>query len=149
MALSKASSDEDRTRFFRLSLVILEELTSILRDLLKQEICPTQIFNILKRQKFKKIPPVQLGIIKNAKIEGYTKFDITLLCTILRNYCQHIQQPTQSWKMTQTPAQNEITLHQFYLTEKTTEFASQLEFITPTELATLYTGTTLTIKEIK
>lgn len=110
MALSKASSDEDRTRFFRLSLVILEELTPILRDLLKQEICPTQIFNKLKRQKFKKIPPVQLVLIQNAKTKGYTEFDITLLCTILRNYCPHIQQPTQSWKMTQTPAQNEITL---------------------------------------
>lgn len=110
MALSKASSDEDRTRFFRLSLVILEELTPILRDLLRKEICPTQIFNKVKQQKLKQLPHAQLILIQNAKIEGYTKFDITLLCMLLRNYCPNIQQPTQSWTMTQMPAQNEITL---------------------------------------
>lgn len=110
MALSKASSDEDRTRFFRLSLIILDELTPILRDLLSKEICPSQILNRVKQQKLKQIQPVQLLLIQNAKIDGYKKFDITLLCTLLRNYCPNIQQPTQSWEMTQIPAQNEITL---------------------------------------
>lgn len=110
MALSKTSSDEDRTRFFRLSLVILEELTPILRDLLRKEICPSQILNTVRQQKFKKIQLVQLPLIKDAKTKGYTEFDITLLCTLLRNYCPHIEQPTQSWEMTQMPAQNELTL---------------------------------------
>lgn len=110
MALSKASSDEDRTRFFRLSLIILDELTPILRDLLSKEICPSQILNRVKQQKLKQIQPVQLLLIQNAKIDGYKKFDITLLCMLLRNYCPNIQQPTQSWEMTQIPAQNEITL---------------------------------------
>lgn len=110
MALSKASSDEDRTRFFRLSLIILDELTPILRDLLSKEICPSQLLNRVKQQKLKQIQPVQLLLIQNAKIDGYKKFDITLLCTLLRNYCPNIQQPTQSWEMTQIPAQNEITL---------------------------------------
>lgn len=110
MALSKASSDEDRTRFFRLSLIILDELTPILRDLLSKEICPSHILNRVLQQKPKQIQPVQLPLIHKAKTEGYKKFDITLLCTLLCNCCPNIQQPTQSWKMTQMPAQNEITL---------------------------------------
>lgn len=110
MALSKASSDEDRTRFFRLSLIILDELTPILRDLLHKEISPSHILNRVLQQKPKQIQPVQLPLIHKAKTEGYKKFDITLLCTLLCNCCPNIQQPTQSWKMTQMPAQNEITI---------------------------------------
>lgn len=63
MALSKASSDEDRTRFFRLSLIILDELTPILRDLLYKEICPSHILNRVLQQKPKQIQPVQLPLI--------------------------------------------------------------------------------------
>lgn len=110
MALSKVSSDEDRTRFFRLNLVILEELTPILRDLLHKEIYPSQILYTVKQQKFKYIQLVQVPLLKDAKTKGYREFDITLLCTLLRNYCPNLEQPTQSWEITQMPAQNEITL---------------------------------------
>lgn len=50
MALSKAVSDDDRTRFFRLISVIIEDLTTILQDLLRREIGPSQLFNRVKQK---------------------------------------------------------------------------------------------------
>lgn len=105
MALSKASSDEDRTRFFRLSLVILENLTPMLQDLLRREIQPSQIFDKVK-QNIRDFQPAQIVRIKKAKgTNSNEDFDITLLYTILRNYCPNIQPPTQGWGMSNMPAQ--------------------------------------------
>lgn len=113
MALvSKEPSDEDRTRFFRLSSVILEELTSILRDLLQNEISPSQIYIKVKQKDFKELKLEQIIIINNAKAIGcYEEFDITLLYTILRNYCPKIQPPTKKWGLQTMPdIQTETTV---------------------------------------
>lgn len=44
-SLSSKISIEDRTRLFRIILIIIEDLTQILRDLLHNEVSPTQILN--------------------------------------------------------------------------------------------------------
>lgn len=108
MASSKAVSDDDRTRFFRLISVIIEDLTTILQDLLRREIGPSQIFNRVK-QNSKKLRHNQIVLISKAKIQGYNEFDITLLYTLLRNFCPNIQPPTQNWGMSNMPAQGETT----------------------------------------
>lgn len=109
MALSKA--DEDRTRFFRLSSVILEELTPILRDLLQNEISPSQLYIKVKQKVFKELKFDQIIIINNAKAIGcYKEFDITLLYTILRNYCPNIQPPTKKWGLKTMPLLTETTV---------------------------------------
>lgn len=108
MASSKAVSDDDRTRFFRLISVIIEDLTTILQDLLRREIGPSQLFNRVK-QNSKNLRPDQIVLISNAKTQGYKEFDITLLYTLLRNFCPNIQPPTQSWGMSNMPAQGETT----------------------------------------
>lgn len=89
MASSKAVSDDDRTRFFRLILVIIEDLTTILQDLLRREIGPGQLFNRVK-QNSKYLRPDQIVLISNAKTQGYKEFDITLLYTLLRIFCPKI-----------------------------------------------------------
>lgn len=109
MALSKA--DEDRTRFFRLSSVILEELTPILQDLLQNEISPSQLYIKVKQKVFKELKFDQIIIINNAKAIGcYEEFDITLLYTILRNYCPNIQPPTKNWELNTMPLLTETTV---------------------------------------
>ena len=107
-----SGSDEDRTRFFRLNLVIIEQLTQILRDLLLNEVSPTQIFNKVKQSNyFKKLRPEQITLISDAKIRGYQDFDITLLYTLLRNVCQNISPPSQNWGVFNMPSPlNEITV---------------------------------------
>lgn len=108
MASGKAMSDENRTRFFRLISVIIEDLTTILQDLLLREISPSQLFNKVK-QNSKHLRPDQIVLISNAKTRGYKEFDITLLYTLLRNFCPNIQLPTQGWGMSNMPAHGETT----------------------------------------
>lgn len=108
MALSKASSDEDRTRFFRLSSIIIEVLTPMLQDLLQREIQPSRLFNIVK-YKTRDLRPTQINLIYNANVNGYEEFDITLLYTLLRNHCLKIQSPTKGWGMSNMPEQGEET----------------------------------------
>lgn len=108
MALSKPTSDEDRTRFFRLTLVIIEELTPMLQDFLCREVCPSQILNKVK-QDLKHLQPHQIVKVQNAKTEGYKEFDITLLYALLRNYCPNIEKPTQRWGIPSMPGHGEKT----------------------------------------
>ena len=109
---SSTGSDEDRTRFFRLSLVIIDELTQILRDLLRNEVSPAHIFNrVIKiNHLIKSLRKDQLAIISDANTLGYKEFDITLLYTLLRNVCQSITPPSQKWGVSNMPSQNEITV---------------------------------------
>ena len=104
--------DEDRTRFSRLSLIIIDVLTQILRDLLNNEVLPTQIYHKVNQSNFlKKLRTGQILIIDTAKTHGYQKFDITLLYTLLRNVCPKIQPPSQNWGVSTMPSQlNEITV---------------------------------------
>lgn len=108
MALSKPTSEEDRTRFFRLNLVIIEELTPMLQDFLLREILPRQILNIVKRD-LSHLRTHQIVQVKNAKTMGYKEFDITLLYALLRNYCPNIKKPTHGWGVQSMPKQGEIT----------------------------------------
>ena len=93
-AVSSSGSDEDRTRFFRLSLIIIDELTQILRDLLHNEVSPAHIFNrVIKiNHLIKTLRKDQIAVISDANTRGYQEFDITLLYTLLRNVCQYFFQ---------------------------------------------------------
>lgn len=106
MALSKPTSDEDRTRFFRLNLVIIEELTPMLQDFLLREVRPSQILNIVKRD-LSHLRSHQIVQVKNAKTVGYKEFDITLLYALLRNYCPNVETPTQGWGIGSMPGHGE------------------------------------------
>ena len=78
--VSSTGSDEDITRFFRLSLVITDVVTQILRDLLHNEVPPTQIFNKVKQKNYlQRLRPEQIMVIKNANSRDYKDFDTTLL----------------------------------------------------------------------
>ncbi|XP_062573211.1 uncharacterized protein LOC134235113, partial [Saccostrea cucullata] len=112
MALSKVFTQSDRTRFARLALIIVEELTPILRDVLEKEISPSVVFNRVKANTplFKNIRKDQLLIIQNAHIDGYRDFDITLLYTLIRNLCSNIPSPTQGWGISNMPSVGETTL---------------------------------------
>ena len=106
------ASDKDRTRFFTLCLVILDELTQILRDLLLTEVSPTQIYNKVKRSTISNtLRPHQMSVIKNAQNDGYRDFDISLLYMLLRNVCPKITPPSQGWgKVSTMPSPNEVTV---------------------------------------
>nr|XP_022316877.1 uncharacterized protein LOC111120456 [Crassostrea virginica] len=115
MATSVSSTgfnEEDRTRFFRLSLIIIDELTQILRDLLYNEIPPTRIFQkvIKVNHLTRTLPKDQIAVLSNANTRGYTDFDITLLYTLLRNVCQTITPPSQNWGVSTMPSPNEVTV---------------------------------------
>ena len=107
-----SGSDEDRTRFFRVSLVIIEELTQILRDLLSNEVPPMKIYTKVKQSNyFQNLRPEQIIVIRNATTHGYHDFDITLLYTLLRNVCQTILPPSKSWGVSNMPSPvKEITV---------------------------------------
>lgn len=107
MALSRPTSD-DRTRFFRLTLVIIEELTPMLQDFLWREVRPRQIWNTVK-QNLSHLQPYQIVKVKNAKTVDYKEFDITLLYALLRNYCPKIKKPTQGWGKPSMPGLGETT----------------------------------------
>ena len=106
-----SGSDEDRTRFFRLSLVIIDELTQILRDLLSNEVSPVQIYNKVRQLNYLKLRPEQIVVLSDAKTRGYQDFDITLLYTLIRNVCQNISPPSQNWGVFNMPSPlNELTV---------------------------------------
>ncbi|XP_078341072.1 uncharacterized protein LOC144627562 isoform X2 [Crassostrea virginica] len=105
------ASDKDRTRFFKLSLVIIDELTQILRDLLLTNVSPTQIYKKVKRSTFRNtLRPHQISVIKKAQNDGYRKFDISLLYILLRNVCPNITPPSQGWGVSTMPSPNEVTV---------------------------------------
>ncbi|XP_061193695.1 uncharacterized protein LOC133201923 [Saccostrea echinata] len=112
MALSKSSSPTDRRRFSKLALIIVEELTPILRDVLANEISPSVIFHQVKSNVnlFKKLRHDQILIIKNAHINGYRDFDITLLYTLIRTLCPNIPSPTRGWGISEMPSPGETSL---------------------------------------
>ena len=102
---------EGRTRFCRLSLVIIDELTQILRDLLRNEVHPSQILNKVNQLgHLKKLRGDQIAVIRNANTHEYQYFDITLLYTLLRNVCQNMPSPSQNWGVPTMPSPNEITV---------------------------------------
>ena len=102
---------EDRTRFCRLSLVIIDELTQILRDLLHNEVHPSQILNKVNQFGHLKLRADQVSVISDANTHGYQDFDITLLYTLLRNVCQNISPPSQNWGVLNMPSpRNQITV---------------------------------------
>nr|XP_022314696.1 uncharacterized protein LOC111119132 [Crassostrea virginica] len=110
-SVSISGSEEDRTRFFRLSLVIIDELKRILQDLVENEVPSAQIFQKVKQVNYlKKLRPEQIAVIKNASSRGYQDFDVTLLYTLLRNVCQNITPPSQNWGVYTMPSPNEVTL---------------------------------------
>ena len=110
-SVSSSGSEEDRTRFFRLSLVIIDELKRILQDLVENEVPSAQIFQKVKQVNYlEKLRPEQIAVIKNASSRGYQDFDVTLLYTLLRNVCQNVTPPSQRWGVSTMPSPNEVTV---------------------------------------
>ena len=111
-SVSSTGSDEDRTRFCKLSLIIIDELTQILRDLLHNEVSPTEIFKkvIKVNHLTQALRKDQIAIITDANTRDYKDFDITLLYTLLRNFCQNIAPPSQGWGGSTMPSSNEVTV---------------------------------------
>lgn len=112
MAMSKAVPDEDRTRFCRLSLVIVEELPLILQDVLHREVSPNLLPHMVMKHKngLEHLGQHQIIQVYNAKASGYSEFDITLLYTLLRNYFKKsIQAPTKGWGKQEMPEQGQET----------------------------------------
>lgn len=112
MAMSKAEPDEDRTRFCRLSLVIVEELPLILQDVLYREVSPNLLLHMVMKHKkgLEHLGPHQIIQVNNAKASGYSEFDITLLYTLLRNYFKKsIQPPTKGWGKQEMPEKGQET----------------------------------------
>ena len=110
-SVSSTGSDGDRTRFFRLCLILIDELTQILQDLLHNEIPPTQIYKkVVERNFLDKLRQEQVDVVKNAKTRGYQDFDITLLYSLLRNVCQNIPPPSQRWGVSTMPSPNDVTV---------------------------------------
>lgn len=112
MAMSKALPGEDRTRFCRLSLVIVEELPLILQDVLHREVPPNLLLQMVNKHEkgLKHLRPHQIIQVNNAKASGYSAFDITLLYTLLRNYFKKsIQPPTKGWGKQKMPEQGQET----------------------------------------
>ena len=112
MATSKQGTGppEDRTRFCRLTLVIIDELTQILRDLLHNEINPSQILNDVNQLGLLKLRTDQIAVIRDANTRGYQDFDITLLYTLLRNVCKNITPPSENCGVSNIPSPNEVTV---------------------------------------
>jgi hypothetical protein len=104
----------------RIGLVILEELTPMLQDVLEYHIPRSQISSEvttqIKKQRrqdkqFLKFGAEQMLTINNAHTDGYRNFDITLLYTLLRNLkCLNITAPTQGWGTSNMPGNGETTL---------------------------------------
>jgi hypothetical protein len=120
MAQSKPVYSNDRTRFVRMGLVILEELTPMLHDVLQHQVVPNRIYSEItgqlkhqkpKDKKFLKLGVDQQTLIQNAQNDGYREFDITLSYTLLRNLkCVNVRAPTQGWGTSQMPGNGETTL---------------------------------------
>ena len=111
-SVSSTGSNDDKTRFFRLSLIIIDELTQILRDLLHNYVSPTQIFKKVMKVNHltKTLRKDQITVISDANTRGYTDFDITLLYTLLRNVCQNIPPPSQNWGVSTMPSPSDVTV---------------------------------------
>ena len=111
-SVRRTGSDGDRTRFFRLTQIIIDELTQILRDLLQNEVPPTEIYKKVMKVNYltKTLLSYQMVIISDANTCGYQDFDITLLCTLLRNICKNITPPSQGWDGSNMPSPNEVTV---------------------------------------
>ncbi|XP_078319771.1 uncharacterized protein LOC111122013 [Crassostrea virginica] len=110
-SVSSTGSDGDRTRFFRLCIILIDELTQILQDLLHNEIPPMQIYKkVVERNFLDKLKPEQEVVVMNANTRGYQDFDVTLLYTLLRNVCQNITPPSKYWGMSTMPSPNKVTV---------------------------------------
>ncbi|XP_062609781.1 uncharacterized protein LOC134271592 [Saccostrea cucullata] len=100
-----------RSRFAKLGMAINEEMTQACRDVLEMEVPPGLVYNKVKASSiYKKIRPEQELSLIGAKTDGYKKFDITLLYTLIRNICTKIPRPTKSWGGNAMPSVGETTI---------------------------------------
>lgn len=106
MSLSKYDSTHETTNLARIARLILDPCTDILREILRREISPSLFSQKVTKQMCsnKKIPinkqqelilfPPQFNTIYNG---NYSDFDITLLYSVLRNFCPNIKPPMEGW----------------------------------------------------
>lgn len=109
MAQSKYASNKETTNFARIARLILGPCTDVLRDVLKKEICPSDLPRLVRtyltKQKKCQITKEQENLINKA---NYSDFDVTLLYFLLRNI-SNIPQHTNQWGNTPRPGDNSVS----------------------------------------
>lgn len=84
MSLSKYSSTRETTNLARIARIILGPCTDVLRAVLKNQISPTDLKTKVQSETTSYITTHQKQLVDG---EDYSKFDITLLYSLLRNIC--------------------------------------------------------------
>ena len=109
------STTKPKENYARISRAIVDLMPLILRELLILYIPPSTIETTalpFKGTKLKNLRAHQWLLIHEAATspDGYKKFDITLLYTLLRNLCVGIPRPTNGWGKDTMPQDNEVTI---------------------------------------
>ena len=96
------AATQDETNFARVSIMILDVSTGVLRDILKSEISPQNLATTVANwdQRFRKkinLNSHQENLIQLASSSNsYEEFDMTLCYLLIRNVCPHLK-PTAKW----------------------------------------------------
>lgn len=112
MAHSKYQSTMDTTYFAREARVILGPCTDILCDILTHKITPSDLSKEVKRRT-KNCPKGKKNLFTKDQLqlihgENYSKFDITLLYSLLRNICP-ITPHVNGWGNDPCPADRSVS----------------------------------------
>ena len=107
----QVTTTKENENYARLSRAIVDLMTFILREILTLYILPADIERkALLSSKLNNLRAEQWNLINQAKTNGYTDFDITLLYTLLRNLCTSVPKPTAKWGRIDLPKSHEVTL---------------------------------------
>ena len=106
-----AAVNEENTNFARVSCIVLDLFTDVLRNLvlsIHQPSTPIKLnFNL--KPKFKLTAKQSLTISNIPVVGNYDACDTTLLCVFIRNLCSKIV-PTHGWKGNVMPAPVDLTV---------------------------------------
>ncbi|KAK3099972.1 hypothetical protein FSP39_012747, partial [Pinctada imbricata] len=84
--------------FCRVGMAIAESCTQMYRDVLHKEIKPADLLRMVSTTLIRgPLTKADLAKIENAEKDGYKAFDITLMYTLIRNFCTKLPFPTQGW----------------------------------------------------
>lgn len=119
MACSKYQSTMETTYFARKARVIMGPCTDIMRDVLKKNITPLDLSKeVIKfseqqskkrtEQKERKKNPFTKDQLQLINGGNYSNFDITLLCSLLRNICQ-ITPHVNGWGNDPSPSDRSVS----------------------------------------
>lgn len=99
----------ETTNYARLCRMIVDICTWVLREFLLLHCTPTQVMVLAHRCPKKNLSPHQWHVINSANNNRYADFDITLLCTLLRN-ASFIRKPNGGWGMQTLPGPTDVAI---------------------------------------